>query len=255
MLRPRSPVKARAMILSIHIPKTAGTSFRKALEERYGRSLALYYGQDDRKTDPRLRCPRRELAARLPALKAEGVAILHGHYQFKDVAAVVPQLDATLWTWLRDPVERVVSHFYFYRERPVTAALGDEVRTGGLSLEAFAAAPKMRSLQSRYLRGSRLGDYAFVGLSEQFEEGLGELFGDAAPKLPMRYNATREKECVLPELRARLAELNKADIKLYLRGAKVARARRRAGPTAPIAGPAPEKPRGLGRLLERLVGG
>lgn len=240
------------MIFSIHIPKTAGTSFRKALEERYGDRLAFYYGRNDPKTDPSLAgVTRRDLASRLPLLEARGVEVLHGHYRFKDVRSAVTAPDRQLWTWLRDPVERVASHYYFYRERPVTASLGDDVRTGGLSLERFAEAHKMRNMQTRYLMGADITQFAFVGLTERFELGLAMLFGDDAPRLPMRYNATGRKDDVADDMRGRLAGLNARDAALYAEGARLVEKRLAALGDIDVA----EPPKAAGRgVLARLLG-
>ena len=64
------------MIFSVHIPKTAGTSFRNALKERYGDRLALYYGANDPATHPLLRVSRNALAGRVPTLEQAGNALI-----------------------------------------------------------------------------------------------------------------------------------------------------------------------------------
>lgn len=242
------------MIFSIHIPKTAGTSFRKALEERFGDRLALYYGRDDPKTDPLLRVRRNAIASLLPALAARGVEVLHGHYKVRDVVEAITDPETQLWTWLRDPVERVTSHYYFYRERPVTAALGEEVRTGGLSLGAFADVRKMRNLQSSYLRGAALEEFGFVGVTERFELGLAMLFEDAAPKLAMRYNATAGKEAVPDALRTHIAAINGRDVALY--GEALALVEDRAamlGDTPVHAAPSATRRGMLARLMGKVA--
>lgn len=203
------------MIFSIHIPKTAGTSFRNALAERYGPALALYYGAKDRKTHPLLRVPRKAIVSRLPLLEAEGVAVLHGHYAARFVEAAIDDPAKQVWTWLRDPVERVLSHHAFYAERPVEARLGSEVRDGGLPLLDFAARGVMRDVQRSYLGDLSPGDLAFVGVTERFELGLAMLFGDEAPRLTRRFNATAERAEADRTVRDAIAALNARDVELY----------------------------------------
>lgn len=240
------------MIFSIHIPKTAGTSFRKALEERFGDRLAFYYGRNDPKTDPLLRgVTRGELASQLGALEARGVEVLHGHYRFKDIRSAVTDPGRQLWTWVREPVDRVLSHYFFYRERPVTAALGEEVRTGGLSLEDFAAERKMHDVQTRYLTGADITQFGFVGLTERFELGLAMLFGDEAPRLSMRYNATVRKEIVTDAVREKVSEFNARDAVIYAEAVRLVE--QRVAALGDIDVPDAPKAAGSG-VLARLLG-
>ncbi len=238
------------MIFSVHIPKTAGTSFRRALEERFPGKVALYYGLHDPKTTPAIRVRHEEIASRVPALAAEGFEILHGHVALKFIKPFVKDPKHQVWTWLRDPVERTLSQYSFYKDRPADKPLAEAVRAGEVGLEAFARKPFIRELQARYLRGFRLEDLAFVGLTEQFELGLALLFGEAAPQLKRRYNATDEKIEATPEQRAAIAALNPKDAALYAEAVRLFEARiAAAGDLA-----APEKPEAAGAgLLKRLI--
>jgi hypothetical protein len=241
------------MIYSIHIPKTAGTSFRKALEERYGDRLALYYGPTDPKTHDLLRVRRSELAARIPVLEQHGIEVLHGHYYLHAVRSHVTD-PTQVWTWLRDPIERTLSHYAFYQERPQDRSLAEQVREGGLSLEAFAQEAKIRNLQSRYLQGFDLKDLGFVGATERFELGLALLFGGEAPQLKRRYNATAKRGRSDVATRLRLAAINARDMELYAEGLRLL-VDRVAGAAAIKA---PERPKAAGtsfvkRLIQRVA--
>lgn len=238
------------MIFSVHIPKTAGTSFRHALEARFPGKVALYYGLNDPKTTPAIRVRHEEIASRLPALEAEGFEILHGHVALKFIAPFVRDPAHQVWTWLRDPVERTLSQYSFYKDRPAEKSLAEAVRAGEVGLDEFAEKPFIRELQTRYLRGFALEDLAFVGLTEQFELGLALLFGEEAPQLKRRYNATDEKIEATEEERAAIAALNPEDEALYAEAKRLFEARvAAAGELA-----APETPRAAGSgLLKRLI--
>jgi len=209
------------MIFSIHIPKTAGTSFRNALKELYGERLALFYGENDPATHPLLRVPRAELASRLPALADEGVEVLHGHYHLSLVESAIVDPRRQLWTWLRDPVERVISHYSFIKERPTKWAFDKEIKAGQLSLTRFARKRRIRNIHSTFLAGVELKDFAFVGVTERFELGLALLFGADAPQLSRRYNAINERVDVTPREIAKLHALNRADVNLYAEGLRL----------------------------------
>ncbi|GLK81869.1 hypothetical protein [Methylopila turkensis] len=209
------------MIFSIHIPKTAGTSFRNALQARYGDRLALYYGPNDPATHPLLRrASRKSLAAHVPRLEDHGIEVLHGHYVLPLVETAVTDPSKQLWTWLRDPVERIISHYSYIRERPTKWSFDEEIKAGELSLLKFSAMRRFRNLHSQYLRGIDIEEFGFVGLSERFELGLGMLFGEDAPQLPRRYNATDDKLEADEATRDRIHALNLDDYKLYGRAAR-----------------------------------
>jgi hypothetical protein len=239
------------MIFSIHIPKTAGTSFRRALEERYGSKLALYYGVHDPKTTDSLRVPREKLAEAAARLPEAGYEVLHGHYPLRFVAPLLKQPSAQVWTWLRDPVERTLSHFDFYRERPLElTTLARRVKAGEVDLETFSDLNGMRDLQSRYLKGLPLERFAFVGVVEQFELGLALLFGDKAPALARRYNATMDRAAATAGQRMRIAINNPRDMQLYAQGLRLLVER-----LVEVAGvEAPDRPSAAGpTLMKRLM--
>jgi hypothetical protein len=239
------------MIFSVHIPKTAGTSFRRALEERFGPRLALYYGVRDPKTTEGLRVPREEVAGAAARLAEQGFEVLHGHYPLRLVAPLITDASAQVWTWLRDPVDRTISQFDFYKERPLELkALAGRVKAGEFDLDDFAKIKGVRDLQTRYLKGFALSDLAFVGVVEQFELGLALLFGDQAPELKRRYNATDERSKADADQRTRIAELNARDMQLYVEGLRLFVDRLAAA--ADVS--APERPTAAGStLVKRLM--
>ncbi|MFC3691209.1 hypothetical protein [Chenggangzhangella methanolivorans] len=232
------------MIFSIHIPKTAGTSFRHALEARYGDGLALYYGVLDPKTTDGLRVRREELAEAAARLPERGFEVLHGHFHAAHVAPLV-ESPSQVWTWLRDPVERTLSHYEFYRQEPLELkALADRVKSGDVGLGAFARTKEIQEIQSRFLKGLALSELGFVGISEHFELGLSLLFGEDAPQLKRRYNTTDRDDPVPDGKRDRIAAANIRDMQLYAEALRLFVARVAAGKAA-----APTRPGLVGRLL------
>jgi hypothetical protein len=210
------------MIFSVHIPKTAGTSFARALEKRFGPRLALYYGVKDPKTTEGLRVPSEGLLDAAAGLEGRGFEVLHGHYPLRLVAPLVTEPSRQVWTWLRDPVDRTISQFDFFRERPLELkALAGRVKSGEVDLDAFSRLNGVRDLQTRHLKGYELGDLAFVGITEQFELGLAMLFGEEAPTLKRRYNATDERSKVTTSQRNRIAAANIRDMQLYAEGLRL----------------------------------
>jgi len=94
----------------VHVPKTAGTSFRTAMEDSFGlEAMAFDYGPDSPKTSPLVRdlVYREDNPERLwSELQAGGVRILSGHVRAERyVRYCDPE---NIMVFLRDPIQRLV---------------------------------------------------------------------------------------------------------------------------------------------------
>jgi hypothetical protein len=165
------------LLVFLHLPKTGGSTVVRILEREYGRDavLGLYDAVD--------------LAGGLTEDDLAGARVIVGHFPF-GVVARLPR-PATYMTFLRDPVERVVSHYRFARRHPdhylhelaSTQGLADYVRACG---EAEPNNDQTRLLAGD---GSSSGDggsspellaraklnlerHAAVGLTEAFDASL-----------------------------------------------------------------------------------
>ena len=206
------------LIVSIHVPKTGGETFRDILEELTEGHLQRDYG--DRPLAPMSVRQRLRLATARPHLEP-GTRAVHGHFIATKYWRRYP--DARYMAWFREPVERLASHYYYWkrkpdRKNPTCARLIEE----DLSLEAFAALPEMRDVQARFLGEVPPERLAFVGITERYDESI-DLFRRAFyPELPAsaeRTNANPERGGdhydLDPSVRATIAGLNSADVTLY----------------------------------------
>lgn len=225
-------------LISIHVPKTAGVSFRRLLQRVYGeREVALDY--DDRVLDPTsafranpaawAQGPRARyldtLRTREPAAR-----VVHGHFAVGKYAGEFPE--ARRIVWLREPIARLVSHYCYWLELPPTNnALHRRLVEERLSLEEFAALEPMRDVMSgTFLGGMDFAELDFVGLQENFDEDLhrlGRLLGWPKELIPARAeveNRTGHSETMLCSLDAgtvsRLRDLNPGDVALYQKAAQ-----------------------------------
>src|SRR5690606_11709595 len=81
----------RLMFISVHIPKTGGTTFRNFLEQRYPGKVAYDYGSDSELTHRLLREKRKEASPEvLRQLKQEGIRVVHGHFPATRYAEAIP---------------------------------------------------------------------------------------------------------------------------------------------------------------------
>lgn len=166
------------LLVSIHMPKTAGTSFRATLEARFGNTFVHDYA--DYPLAQAL--PRRHeaaLAAGALASPADfaGVGCIHGHFLPIKYLALSKQMDCRFITWLREPVARMISHYhYWYRSydagSDMTSALHRRVVEEAWTLERFCLSEELRNVYTQFLWGFPLERLDFIGITEHYERDL-----------------------------------------------------------------------------------
>lgn len=211
----------------MHIPKTAGSAFREILSRHFGTRFLLDY--DDRPLAPGFRWRRfgQRVRPDESLLDIErDFDCVHGHF----VADKYDRLEKPVRciTWLRDPVRRTVSHYHYWKRvpdlrNPDCRALIERK----LSLEEFAALPRMRNVMTRFFGGKQPEDFFFLGTVETMAESLARfhrLTGIAVDA--MAGDRADETEYAEPSPSARQAveRLNRSDRELYDKvGAMLAR--------------------------------
>ncbi|MBU2649752.1 MAG: sulfotransferase family 2 domain-containing protein [Bacteroidetes bacterium] len=208
-------------LISIHIAKTGGRSFYEILKNEYGDKL-----------DPRTRrieyFPGRDFSKNLLESIPPHVTVIHGHLFYEHVREIHRRYDARIVTWLRDPVERVISNYFFLmraiREAPETHP---QRRKAAYTLMEYAH-DSIPDKMSKYLRGIHLQELFFIGFQENYEqdlEQLTELLSWKKPLIKPRINTgpegteeedypTRRKD-ITGEMREQIREMNAGDVQLY----------------------------------------
>ncbi|MGH6845701.1 MAG: hypothetical protein ACRECU_13515 [Methylocella sp.] len=160
------------MIVSIHIPKTAGESFRLRLQSTFASRALFDYGDwvgfDTPDTVARRELRRAVMRARRDELLRD-YDIIHGNFVGDKYLGLFPA------TWFaaffRDPYQQAVSHYHFILRHPEIDHPGvrafHEKRMS--LLEFIAAFPNM---QSRFLGQIGVENLAMVGMKEQYERGV-----------------------------------------------------------------------------------
>jgi hypothetical protein len=147
------------MVVSIHVPKCAGTSFRHVLDGLCGPRIWYNYGT----------IFSRDQAT--PDLVPAGAQFIHGHFIGDAFDGLFP--DRRLVTWVRHPVERVVSNYHHFLRAP---DMRDDccraVHENRLGLREFADLDWMRNESNRYLAGKPIDDFEFIGITECFGESM-----------------------------------------------------------------------------------
>lgn len=214
--------ETRQILISVHVPKTGGTSFRHVLETRFGTGLLIDHPWE-RLPDPlngeRLRGSDDEIRRAL-----RGITCIHGHFNVRKYLPLleVEGIEPLFMTWLRDPVERAVSTYFFLRGNLGSPMRHSdwERRARDLTMEQFFADGDYgRDRQYGQLSGLPMDRYAFLGRTERYAESL-QVFshvfvgGRAMPRAPhRRRNKQRrgERYEIPTELRRQLEESNAQD--------------------------------------------
>jgi hypothetical protein len=214
-------------VIFLHLPKTAGTTLNRLIEWEY--PLSQMYS-----VDPVLFEWSAAHLRRLPKRRLLKTRMFKGHMLF-GLHEALPQ-PATYITVLRDPVERVLSAFYYMRSYKLHP-LYWKFRRENWTIEQFVERSTRDNVQCKIIAGA---DYhapcteevarkaldnltrffSVVGLSERFEESLALMklrFGWEL-KSYSSFNVTRSRPKRDELARATLdliAEKNSFDVALY----------------------------------------
>ena len=159
-------------IVSIHIPKTAGVSFREGLLRQLGERLLIDY-EDGAPLGPPVRRRWRCLQAPTAETRrwADGLVerydCVHGHFVATKYLRMLGDR-ARLCVFFRDPVERFVSDYRF------SSSPGHEsaplVRS--MTPEQFASLSWQRRMYELYMGEYPMERFDFVGITEEYETSL-----------------------------------------------------------------------------------
>ncbi len=193
-------------LLSAHIPKTAGTSFRFALIDIYGAERAFFdYGAI---TDG--------FGAAHPGLP-DRASVVHGH--------VWPgrHPSRAIITWVRDPAQRLASHYEHFRREPYNPnPVAHQIHHHGMTFEDFIEHPDMINAMSGMFGPIDYHDFAFIGICENYDAEMQRAADYLGwPRIPVPARALQNPDKFaetysLPQgIRNRILELNQRDYEMY----------------------------------------
>lgn len=150
-------------IISVHIPKTAGTTFGQILAQVYDDSRVFF-------DNPQLHCIND-----LPAIDTN-IRAIHGHFPVGKYAGHFPS--AKRIVWLRHPIHRLLSHYFYlksFSEVHNNDPIHRLVLEQQISVVEFAQQVGMFNVLAGFTYGLPLTDFYFVGIQEYFLEDLSAL--------------------------------------------------------------------------------
>ncbi|WP_447926358.1 sulfotransferase family 2 domain-containing protein [Vreelandella sp. EE27] len=199
-------------IYFVHIPKTAGTSFRKACEAFFGlRHVAYDYADDSDETSSFVTDIIYGNGDRLDFfahIQNNETKFFSGHVHADKYLHLFGVNNTVVF--LRDPIQRVYSEYqHFVRHNDYQ---GD--------FRSFYTQPRYIDRQSRLLQGAPIEALGFIGLTEDYANSLEQLNDNYNIDIrPVELNRGRSKKKVSYDFSdgvvKELMELNKTDFILY----------------------------------------
>ncbi|MFA7554984.1 MAG: sulfotransferase family 2 domain-containing protein [Spongiibacteraceae bacterium] len=199
-------------LIFLHIPKTAGTSFRLAANDIFNQDAVwLDYGPESESTTPEVMATVHggSKESLLKQLKENKVKFYSGHFTVEDYLSLFGR-QARWCTFFRDPVQRVLSDYKHV------------VRNYGVkkSLEEFCQLEWQKNEQYKCARGLSLKDFYFIGLTEEYDRSIkvfNALTGLSVPYLEMNKGkpSIAEAHQDTNEIMALIRRCNQQDIEFY----------------------------------------
>jgi hypothetical protein len=216
-----SDTTSQKLLISVHLPKTAGTSFAASLDKHFRTRLLRDYSDFPINTPQ----PERNRAALQASLRNAasdfaGVECIHGHFLPIKYLLLVHKREIKFVTWMRHPVERVLSHFYHWKTigSQASAPLHRKVVEEDWSIERFCLGPEVRNLYWQFLWGFPMHYFDFIGITECYEDDLAyfskHYLGTSvrAKKLNVRNQSAYE---INRSLRREIEAFHDRDMELY----------------------------------------
>lgn len=187
MTGPNKNIKEERSVIFLHVPKAAGATLHGIIERQY-RPTAIFTIEGSRVRESI------DEFKRLPETRRKKIRVVKGHMGF-GLHEFLPQ-PSTYITILRDPVDRVISHYYYALQAGPRHYLNNVIQN--MSLEEYVSneiSPELDNGQTRLLSGIESVDtvtgfeqcstevlesakknlqehFAVVGVSDRFDETL-----------------------------------------------------------------------------------
>jgi len=200
-----------AGLFFVHIPKTAGTSFRFGARSAYGQARVWQdYGASNSETTPEVKqwvYDSPDLFNLHTALVDQRIKVFGGHVNADKYLNLFGLRNCV--AFVREPMQRIVSEYkHFVRHHGYKG-----------SLESFFRQESMRNRQSRFLSAAIPQAYGLLGITEQYLSALEMLNARYDVEIASLIKNVADKvgaaHDIAPQDLQEMARLNQQDIRLY----------------------------------------
>ncbi|MEH7237273.1 sulfotransferase family 2 domain-containing protein [Bacillus sp. JJ1562] len=200
------------LLIFMHIQKTAGSTLRSILNKEFGKENTWFGRTLDE----------------LPKDRIDELKCVGGHFEYGIHENFTRPY--TYLTMLREPVDRVLSYYYFLKNNPARSKY-DEVINMDLDMFLQNYKKQTSNYQTKRIAGGEINlekakqnlisDFSFIGLTERFDESLElmkKVYGLPNFKYKKSRNITQNrpsKQETPKSVIKMIEEHNELDIKLY----------------------------------------
>lgn len=162
------------MLISIHIPKTAGTSFGHLLKTSIGLRVLMDYGDwvgwETPESIERRSFRALEMREQRDSLMSKYDTI-HGHFIADKYVNLFPHADFV--AFVRDPYQQAISNYnYILRNPQIDHPAVRYFHQENLSIIDFISWDMRWNIQSLFIGKLPIDDFAMIGITEKFTQSL-----------------------------------------------------------------------------------
>ena len=213
-------------LISVHLPKTAGTAFRHVLTDVYGLNNVLGDYPPNQIHQPEKSIDK-------------SIKVIHGHFEPSKYRGYFPA--AKRIVWLRHPLFRLISEYFFAKTiKDRNNVIHAQLLDGNLSILEFARIRQMKNFLSQKIKGMQLAQFDFVGVQEFYIPDLIDLkkmmgWRNFQPIVKNDNRYPQYQKCLQEILNDAslvdaLAKLNREDLELYREALQLRAKRRQESP-------------------------
>ena len=168
------------MMISVHMPKAAGTSFLNLLELHYKNKIKADYA--DRPINNKIIVNKFKaklydysISQYYSEFKANDIKCIHGHFLPYKYRKMVKFEETNYITWLRNPLDRLISHYQYWQRTyhpKDSLVFHKKVIEEKWSFKKFSLSPQIQNIYSKMLWNFPISNFDFIGLVEFFEEDI-----------------------------------------------------------------------------------
>ncbi len=161
------------------MPKVGGSSLGALLKNHFQQSFLGDYGdypinksENRRKIEAEIKRNKNILGERFFS-RFRQVECIHDHFLPYKYLGVFEEVNFI--TWLRDPIERLGSHYHYWKRSyspGSKGALRKRMIVEDWSFEEFCFSEEMRNMYTRFLFKFPVDNFSFIGVFEFYDEDL-----------------------------------------------------------------------------------
>lgn len=196
--------------ISIHIPRTGGSTFRYILYQMYG-LVNVLHDETGKVHIPKL------ITRRIPR-NCEWFDIIHGHFHYNKYK----DFGLPIIVWVRDPADLMISMYHAIKRKRLMGKITKIQRRiveDGIDVLEFAKDKSVRNTMYKFIGGVSLEKFSFIGITNDYERSLDRFQEWSGVLVPSNYEKRNKLSYNLPmyteDIKGKIRQCNKRDMEIY----------------------------------------